>query len=73
MVTFSINNLQLRFIPVKRKYQQLDTERKLNVHKIFRGRPGSLLNVLSTFNLRPVSRGYNSIKNINVKTLKNGS
>ena len=35
----------------------LDTGRKLNVHKTFRRRPGRLLNVLCTFNLRPVSRG----------------
>ena len=33
-----------------------DTERKLNVHKTFRS-PGRLLNVLSTFSLRPVSTG----------------
>ena len=33
----------------------VDTGRKLNVHKIFRKRPGRLLNVLCTFNLRPVS------------------
>ena len=35
----------------------LDAGRKLNVHKTFRRRPGRLLNVLCTFNLRPVSRG----------------
>ena len=35
----------------------VDTGRKLNVHKTFRGRPGRLLNVLCTFNLRPVSAG----------------
>ena len=35
----------------------LDTGRKLNVHKIFRRCPGCLVNVLCTFNLRPVSRG----------------
>ena len=34
-----------------------DTERKLNVHKTFRRRPGRLLNVLFTFSLRPVSTG----------------
>ena len=34
-----------------------DTERKLNVHKTFRSRPGRLLNVLFTFSLRPVSTG----------------
>ena len=35
----------------------LDTGRKLNVHKTFRRSPGHLLNVLCTFNLRPVSTG----------------
>ena len=34
------------------------TRHKLNVHKTFRNRPGRLLNVLCTFNLYPVSRGY---------------
>ena len=34
-----------------------DTGRKLNVHKTFRRRPGRFLNVLCTFNLRPVSTG----------------
>ena len=33
----------------------VDTGRKLNVHKTFRRRSGRLLNVLRTFNLRPVS------------------
>ena len=36
----------------------VDTGRKLNVHKTFRNRPGRLLNVLCTFNLRPVSTGF---------------
>ena len=35
----------------------IDTGRKLNVHKTFRRRPGRLLNVLCTFDLRPVSTG----------------
>ena len=35
----------------------VDKGRKLNVHKTFRRRPGRLLNVLCTFNLRPVSTG----------------
>ena len=35
----------------------VDTGRKLNVHKTFRRRPGRLLNVLCTSNLRPVSMG----------------
>ena len=36
----------------------VDTGRKLNVHKTFRRRPGRLLNVLCTINLRPVSTGF---------------
>ena len=36
----------------------LDTGRKLNVHKMFIWRPGRLLNVICTFNLHPVPRGY---------------
>ena len=36
----------------------VDTGRKLNVHKTIRKRPGHLLNVLCTFNLRPVSKGF---------------
>ena len=35
----------------------VDTGRKLNEHKTFIRRPGRLLNVLCTFNLRPVSTG----------------
>ena len=38
----------------------VDTGRKLNVHKTFRRRPGRLLHVLCTFNLRPVSTGFAS-------------
>ena len=38
-------------------YYPVDTGRKLNVHKKFRTRPGRLLNVLCTLNLRPVSTG----------------
>ena len=41
----------------------VDTGSKLNVHKTFRGRPGRLLNVLCTFNLRLVSTG-NRVKKI---------
>ena len=40
------------------KYRDpLGTGRKLNVYKTFRRRTGRLLNVLCTFNLRPVSTG----------------
>ena len=35
----------------------MDTGRKLNIHKTFRRRPGCLLNVLCTFNIRFVSTG----------------
>ena len=41
----------------KKRNGPVDTWRKLNVHKTFRRRPGRLLNVLYTFNLRPVSAG----------------
>ena len=42
------------------------TGRKLNVHKTFRRRPGRLMIVLCTFNLRPVSTG---VKGFDDKTL----
>ena len=35
----------------------VETGRKLNVRKTLRRRPGRLLNVLCTFNLRPASTG----------------
>ena len=38
----------------------VDTGRKLNAHKTFRRRPGGLLIVLCTFNLRCVSTGQTS-------------
>ena len=47
------------FIKIQIHYP-LDTGRKLNVHKTFRRRPRRLLNVLCTFNLRPVSIGYSA-------------
>ena len=39
----------------------VDTVRKLNVHKTFRRLSGRLLNVLCTFNLRPVSTGMGGV------------
>ena len=39
----------------------VDAGRKFNVHKTFRRYPGHLLNVLCTFNLRPVSTGKEQI------------
>ena len=47
---FFVLHLLFKIFPV-------DTGRKLNEHKTFRRRPGRLLNVLCTFNLRPVSTG----------------
>ena len=44
-------------VVVKISNNPVDTVRKLNEHKTFRRRPGRLLNVLCTFNLRPVSTG----------------
>ena len=44
--------------PYLKKSYPIDTGRKLNVDKTFRRRPGRLLNVLCTFNLRTVSKGY---------------
>ena len=49
----------------------VDTGRKLNVHKTFRRRPGRLLNVLCTFNLRPVSTGT-VIIHVGVNDMMNG-
>ena len=40
----------------------MHTGHKLNVHKRFRRRPGRLLNVLCTLNLRPVSTGKMNLK-----------
>ena len=42
----------------------VDTGRKLNVHKTFIIRPGRLVNILCTFNLRPVSAGTLWSKNV---------
>ena len=42
---------------ITQSFNPVDTGRKLNVHKKFRRRPGRLLNVLCTFNLRPASTG----------------
>ena len=52
-ISFSVRSMTNKFDNL----DPIDTRRKLNVHKKFRRRPGRLLNVLCTFNLRPVSRG----------------
>ena len=43
--------------PKVRGNNTVDTGRKLDIQEAFKRRPGRLLNVLSTFNLRPVSTG----------------
>ena len=48
----------------------VDTGRKMNVHKTFRRRPERLLNVLCTFNLRPVSTGLTITEGLGVKPQK---
>ena len=47
-------------------YFPVDTGRKLYVHKTFRGPPGRLLNLLCTFNLRPVSTGFMAVNHLQV-------
>ena len=46
-----------RYLQPSSSYYPVDTGRKLNEDKTFRRRPGRLLNILCTFNLRPVSSG----------------
>ena len=46
-----------RFTKYISVFSPVDTGRKLNVRKTFRRRPGRLLNVLCTLNLRPASMG----------------
>ena len=41
---------------IRAETNPLDTGRKVNVHKTFRRRPGSRLNAICTFSVRPVSR-----------------
>ena len=55
--SLSLNQMS-KYIDICRKdFSSVDTGRKLNVHKTFRRRPARLLNVLYTFNLRPLSTG----------------
>ena len=56
-----LRNLSL--VIAEKECNPANTGRKLNMHKTFRRRPVRLLNVLCTFNLRPVSmRKTNHIK-----------
>ena len=52
-----INKLEIKCHLLSKNTSPVDTVRKLNVHKTFRRRTGRLLNVLCTFNLRPMSTG----------------
>ena len=47
----------------------VDTGRKLNVRKTFRRRPGCLLNVLCTFNVRPASTRISNLFQTNIPLL----
>ena len=47
----------------------VDTGRKLNVRKTFRRRPGCLLNILCTFNVRPVSTRISNLFQTNIPLL----
>ena len=40
-----------------------DTQRKMNIHNTFRRRPGRLLNVVCTFSLFSVYKGYDCVEN----------
>ena len=51
------------YIRLNFKRYAVDTGRTLNEHKVFRRRPGRLLNVLRTFNVRLVSTG-NWVRNV---------
>ena len=54
---FRIHTKECMICSVAKKYYPINTLLKLNIHKTFRRRPGYLLNVLYTFNLRPRSGG----------------
>ena len=60
MILWNIYNYTLitQFLIAESKKHPLGIGSNLNTHKTFRRCPGRLLNVLCTFNLRPVSRGY---------------
>ena len=53
----TLNSCLVRLTKKSKCYKPVDIGRKLNVHKTFRRRPERVLNVLCTFNLRPVSTG----------------
>ena len=58
---FYVEGVKTFFLPFTwfGKCFPVDTGHQMNVHKTFKRRPGRLLNVLCTFNLRPVSTGLN--------------
>ena len=69
--------MQLKMYFLKRKliscitiHNPAGTGRKLKVHKTFSRRPGRLLNILCTFNLRPVSKGKSLWSQDTLKTIK---
>ena len=56
--SLKLNIIRIYYCMVPRAICPLVTGRKLNVHNTFRRRPGRLLNVLCTFDLRSVSTGW---------------
>ena len=81
-VSYTVDKLMVRYTDINDtmlwnswRNTPVGTGRKLNVHKTFRRRPGRLLNVLCTFNLRPVSTGLaiiSSIKNVFLQVMRVG-
>ena len=50
-------NVRMTLYALQQNVNPVDKERKFNVHNTFRRHPGRFLNVLSTFNLIPMSTG----------------
>ena len=61
ILVFRSNTYKILIILPSLVVVPVDTGSKLNVHKTFRKRPGRLLKILCTFNLRPVSTGCYSV------------
>ena len=53
----NFNRMFAKFLEDQNIPHPLDTARKLNVYKTLRRRSRRVLNVLCTFNLRPMSKG----------------
>ena len=67
MIITNVSYVSLRNVVTSVHCALVDTGRKLNVHKTFRRRPGRLLNVLCTFNLRHMSTGADEFRGIGIR------